>query len=152
MLSFHVVCDFSLCCLCVFVCGPTSCAGEKSNHLTVKLPCDKLKESVFSSLSVIVQLISTQCPPHPSERPISLLSASLQSKWNSVFDVQASFEPLWEMKLKFVNRGPCSLLLPSLPHVGGKRLRNVICWLQMSSEEGAALLRNTVAPRYSELF
>lgn len=111
----------SACVVCL-----TSCVWGGSNHLTLRLPCYILKESVFSSLSVIVQLISTQCPPHPSERPISLLSASLQSKWDAVFDVQASFEPLWEMKLKFVNRGPCSqdptgsLLLPSLPPSRGR--------------------------------
>lgn len=105
-------------------------------------------------------------PLHPSSPPLWAANIAplciSSSKWGSVFDVQTSFEPLWEMKLKFVplvNRDPCSQdptgspLLPSLPLVGGRRLRNVICWLQMSAEEGAALLRNTVAPPcYSELF
>lgn len=85
------------------------------------------------------------------------------SKWDGVFDVQTSFEPPWETELKFVplvNRGPRSQdptggpLLHSLPSRGREDVwENVICWLQMSAEEGAALLRNTVAPPcHSELF
>lgn len=146
----------------------TSCLAKikrTCRRLPASPPCDERKESVFSSL-VIVQLVPTLLLCTPLLPPLWAANIAplciSSSKWGSVFDVQTSFEPLWEMKLKFVplvNRDPCSQdptgspLLPSLPLVGGRRLRNVICWLQMSAEEGAALLRNTVAPPcYSELF
>lgn len=141
----------AFCCLPNFLCKE---GGKKQS------PADDCHSTMWPNEGKCL-FVSCDCSAPPQAANIAPLCIS-SSKWDSVFDVQTSFEPLWEMKLKFVplvNRGPCSQdptgspLLPSLPLVGGRRLRNVICWLQMSAEEGAALLRNTVAPPcYSELF
>lgn len=189
-LSFHVVCGFpeafsslkhNICsCVCVLVCGASFVSlpmwEKKGNHLwqTVGRPRDKPKERM-TSLPAIVHLI--QPTPIPTQRrppPTTPRAANIaplcisSSKWDSAFDAQTSFEPLWESKLKFVplvNRGPCSQdptgspLPPSLPHMGGRRLRKRYlltsneCWRGGSVVEehcgSSVLLRIVLIPPLS---
>ena len=88
---------------CLLMCGPTLLGEKKKKKERKKeaITCSSQPTTWPNGCRGFLFVIPRRALPPSPERPLCISS----SKWDSVFDVQTSFQPLWETKAEVCS--PC---------------------------------------------